>query len=180
MDRHENTRTQDAEAHSRENSTKCENMVALICLIRPLARTAQKAAPRGGWCGHITQKLGRNCGNPGFKATSWQEVRQTKKLSVNHTEEPATLTNRGRKTPDMPNLGTAGEIQQLPGGQAGCRLVFMGPAGSLSCSCHGYGNGFFLTLTSRFSTVMQLKALKLSSSHDLESYQKCCSKCTAY
>lgn len=31
---------------------------------------------------HITLKLGRNCGNPGFKATSWQEVRQAKKLSV--------------------------------------------------------------------------------------------------
>lgn len=66
----------------RTNSIKCENMVALICLLRPLARTAQKAVPHGGWYCHVTLKLGRNSGNPGFKATSWQEVRQAKKLSV--------------------------------------------------------------------------------------------------
>lgn len=66
----------------RTNSIKCENMVALICLLRPLARTAQKPIPHGGWYCHITLKLGRNCGNSGFKAISWQEVRQPKKLSI--------------------------------------------------------------------------------------------------
>lgn len=62
----------------------------------------------------------------------------------------------------MPNLGTAGKIQQLPREQPSCGLVITGLADSLSCK--GYGNNFFLTLTSRFSIVMQLKALKLSSS----------------
>lgn len=96
----------------------------------------------------------------------------------NCAEDPATLTNRGRKTPDMLNLGTAGEIQPLPRGQASCGLVFTGLPGSLSHKEDG--NSFFLTMASRFTRVMQLKALKLSSSHDLESYLKWCSECTAY
>lgn len=155
----------------RTNSIKCENMVALICLLRPQARTAQKAVPHGGWHCHITLKLGRNCGNPGFKATSWQEVRQAKQPSAG-----SCYSHQQRQEGSW--HAKPGEIQQLPRGQASCGLVFMGLGSSLSCK--GYGNSSFLTLTSRFSTVMQLKALKSSFSHDLESYQKRCSKCTAY
>lgn len=49
--------------------------MALICLLKPLTRTAQKVVPHGGCC-HITLKLGMNYGNPGCKASSWQEGRQ--------------------------------------------------------------------------------------------------------
>ena len=67
----------------RTNSIKCENMVALICLLKPLTKTAQKVVAHGGYC-HIALKLGMNCGNPGFKAISWQEGRQANadRLSV--------------------------------------------------------------------------------------------------
>lgn len=43
----------------RTNSIKCENMVALICLLKPLTKTAQKVVPHGGYC-HTTLKLGMN------------------------------------------------------------------------------------------------------------------------
>lgn len=39
--------------------------------------TAQKVVPHGGYH-HTTLKLGMDCGNPGFKAISWQEGRQAK------------------------------------------------------------------------------------------------------
>lgn len=67
----------------RTNSIKRENTVALICLLKPLMKTAQKVVPHGGSC-RITLKLGKNCGNPGFKAISWQEGRQANadRLSV--------------------------------------------------------------------------------------------------
>lgn len=85
-------------------------------------------------------------------------------------EEPPALSNSSGKTRDLRNLSTAGKIQQLPRGEASRVLVFIGLVSSLSYQ--GYGNFFFLTLTSRLSRVMQLKALKLFSSRDLESYQQ--------
>lgn len=85
-------------------------------------------------------------------------------------EEPATLTNRGGKICNMQNLRAAGKIQQLPRGEPSSVLLFIGLVSSLNCQ--GYGNFFFLTLTSRPSRVMQPKALKLFSSHHPESYQK--------
>lgn len=57
----------------KKNSIKSENTVALITLLKPLTETV---APHGAYC-HLTPKLGMNWGNPGYKAISWQEDRQT-------------------------------------------------------------------------------------------------------
>lgn len=75
VDRYQNTRTQDAETHSRENKQYLvrehggPNLSAQA--------TAQKVVPHGRYH-HITLKLGMDCGNPGLKPISWQEGRQAK------------------------------------------------------------------------------------------------------